>query len=161
MTNRHPTHTDALPVAGAPLDLQVRYHTARGRKLQSQAMGTFLTELWHGLPNTLPTMVSWLKRWNQRARTREVLEACSDRTLADIGIPREHIALIAKGLDHRDPVALAQHGWRPRLAAALYQVGFARPEQRQVVRELSAYSDDDLNDLGIRRSDIPQIARAA
>jgi uncharacterized protein YjiS (DUF1127 family) len=161
MTNRHQTHTDSLPEATAPLDLQVRYHTARGRKLQSQAMSTLLTGLWHSLPHALPTMVSWLKRWNERARTREALMACSDRTLADVGIAREHIAAVAKGVDHRDPVALAQQGWRPRLAAAFYQFGFTRPEERRVVRELSAYSDDDLNDLGIRRSDIPRIARAA
>ena len=227
MTNRYPTHTDFLPEPTAPLDLQVRYHTARGRKLQSQAMGAYLAKLWHGLPNALPTMANWLKRWNQRARTREALmacsdrtladvgiarehialvakgvdhrdpaalvprgwrpglatalptmvgwlerwnqrartrealEACSDRTLADVGIAREHIALVAKGVDHRDPIALGEHGWRPRLAAVLYQLGFARPEQRRVLRELSAYSDADLNDLGIRRSDIAQIARAA
>ncbi len=118
MTNRHPTPTDTLPEGSAPLDLQVRYHTARGRKLQSQAMSAVLAELWHGLPKALPAMVSWLANWNQRARTREALEACSDRTLADVGIAREDIALVAKGIDHRDPVALAQHGLRPRLASA-------------------------------------------
>jgi uncharacterized protein YjiS (DUF1127 family) len=159
MTTRYPIHTDALP--DAPLDLQVRHHTARGRKLQSQAMGATLTKLGHALPRALPAMAGWLVRWNQRVLTREALEACSDRTLADIGIPREHIALVAKGVDHRDPIAVSQYGWRPRLASALQQLGFLRPEQRRVRRELESYTDRELNEIGINRGDIPQIARTA
>lgn len=161
MTTRHPIHTTDLPEAAAPLDLQVRYHTARGRKLQSQAMGAILAHLWHGLPRALPALLGAAKRWNQRVATREALIACSDRTLADIGIPREHIALVAKGVDHRDPIVMSQHGWRPRLTAVLYRLGVARPEERRVLRELSTYSDPELDDIGIRRSDIPQIARTA
>jgi uncharacterized protein YjiS (DUF1127 family) len=107
-------------------------------------------------------MAGWLVRWNQRVRTREALEACSDRTLADIGIPREHIALVAKGVDHRDAEALRQHGWRPRLVQVLQAVGLFLPEhQRQVRRELEAYTDRELNEIGINRADIPQIARTA
>jgi uncharacterized protein YjiS (DUF1127 family) len=49
----------------------------------------------------------------------------------------------------------------PRLAAMLQWQGFARPEQRQVLRELSALSDPELADIGIHRSNIPQIARTA
>jgi len=49
----------------------------------------------------------------------------------------------------------------PRLAAVLQRLGFARPEQRRVLRELSALSDPELADIGIHRSNIPQIARTA
>jgi len=160
MTTRYPIHTDSLSEA-APLDLRVRYHTARGRKLQSQVMGAHLAKLGHGLTRALPALANGLVRWNQRVHTREALMACSDRTLADIGIPREHIGLVAKGVDHRDPIAVSQHGWRPRLAAVLHKLGFASPEQRRVLRELSAYTEPELNDLGISRSDIARIARTA
>jgi len=49
----------------------------------------------------------------------------------------------------------------PRLTAVLQRLGFARPEQRRVLRELSALSDAELYDIGIHRSNIPQIARTA
>ena len=49
----------------------------------------------------------------------------------------------------------------PRLAAVLQWLGFARPEQRRVLRELSTLSDAELYDIGIHRSNIPQIARTA
>jgi uncharacterized protein YjiS (DUF1127 family) len=49
----------------------------------------------------------------------------------------------------------------PSLAAVLQWLGFARPEQRRVLRELSALSDSELYDIGIHRSNIPQIARTA
>ena len=161
MTTRYPITTNTLPDADAPLDLQVRYHAARARKLQAQVMAATLTNLWHGLPRAWHATTSWLVRWSRRVQTREALEACSDRTLADIGIPREHIALIAKGVDHNDPVAVSQYGWRPRLVSALHRLGVARPEQRRIRRELAAYSDAELDDIGIRRSDIPAIARSA
>jgi uncharacterized protein YjiS (DUF1127 family) len=124
-------------------------------------MAEFLANTWHALTRALPALAEWLARWNDRVVTREALEACSDRTLADIGIPRAHIALVAKGVDHRDAHALAQHGWQPRLVTALQHFGFSRPEQRRVRRELAAYSDTELDDIGIHRSDIPAIARTA
>jgi uncharacterized protein YjiS (DUF1127 family) len=41
-------------------------------------------------------------------------------------------------------------------------VGLFLPEhQRQVRRELEAYTDRELNEIGINRADIPQIARTA
>jgi uncharacterized protein YjiS (DUF1127 family) len=159
MTTRYSLNADALP--DAPLDLQVRHHTARGRKLQSRAMAETITTIGHALPRALPAMAGWLVRWNQRVLTREALEACSERTLADIGIPCEHIALVAKGVDHRDPIAISQYGWRPRLTSVLHALGIARPEQRRVRRELEAYTDRELNEIGINRGDIPQIARTA
>jgi uncharacterized protein YjiS (DUF1127 family) len=36
-----------------------------------------------------------------------------------------------------------------------------RREQRRIYRELTAYSDRDLEEIGIRRSDIAGIARSA
>lgn len=156
MTLTSRAHTSTEPEVDIPLDLQVRKHAALARKLQSAAMTDFLAGRW----NVLSTISTWLVRWNRRVHTREALEACSERTLADIGIPREHIALVAKGVDHNDPVAVSQYGWWPRLVQALQAMG-SRPEQLRVQRELSAYSDRELNEIGVRRSDIGQIARTA
>ena len=97
-----------------------------------------MTDFLAGRWNVLSTISSWLVRWNRRVHTREALEAFSERTLADIGIPREHIALVAKGVDHNDPVAVSQYGWWSRLVQALQAMGFSRPEQLRVQRDLSA-----------------------
>ena len=35
----------------------------------------------------------------------------------------------------------------------------ARREQRQIYRELDAYTDRELDEIGVRRADIPVIAR--
>jgi uncharacterized protein YjiS (DUF1127 family) len=153
--------TDHGPEVDVPLDLQVRAHAARARKLQSAAMAEFLANTWHALSRAPLVLVRGLVRWNQRLATREALDACSDRTLADIGIAREHITLVAKGVDHRDADALVQYGWRPRLVTALQHLGFPRPEERRVRRELEAYSDRELNEIGIDRGDIGRIARTA
>ncbi len=148
MTTRYPTHTNTLDEVEVPL--------------QAEAMAEFLAKSWYALPRALPSLWSWLVRWNQRVQTREALEACSERTLADIGIPREHIALVAKGVDHRDLAALSQHGWQPRMTQALQHLGLYRPAaERQVRRELQAYTDRELNEIGINRGDIPHIARTA
>jgi uncharacterized protein YjiS (DUF1127 family) len=81
--------------------------------------------------------------------------------LADIGIAREDIPLIARGIDPHD-YDLAAVGWRGRWAwmrGRLDAMRKAGRQQRQVYRELMAYRDHELDDLGIRRVDIPTIAR--
>lgn len=162
MTTRYSIHTNPLSEVEVPLDLRVRRHSAQARKLQAEAMAEGMANSWHALTRALPALWGSLVRWNQRVQTREALEACSERTLADIGIPREHIALVAKGVDHRDPVALARHGWQPRLVQALHDLGVYQPaEQRRVRRELGGYTDRELNEIGINRGDIPAIARTA
>jgi uncharacterized protein YjiS (DUF1127 family) len=130
-------------------DLEVRSQVDRARQLRAEAVAETIVAAYDGLAHALRTCVAWLARRRREAQARHALEQCSDRTLADIGIRRDQIALIAKGL-------LAQHAERER--------GEARPnrrEQRRVRRELMLYSDEELTDLGIRRGDIPDISRAA
>ncbi len=124
-------------------------------------MAESIASAWHGLTHALKVSASWLARQRRQSETRLALMACSDRTLADIGIPREHIHLAAKGVDVGDPVAVSQAGWRPRLVAALRRLGVPSAEQRRVFRELMAYNDRELEEIGVRRSDIPMLARAA
>ena len=93
--------------------------------------------------------------------TRRALMACSDRTLADIGIPRGQIELASRGVDLRNPIAVGEAAPWPRLLASLRRMHEKRREQLRVVRELGAYSDRELDEIGLRRSDIPAIARTA
>jgi uncharacterized protein YjiS (DUF1127 family) len=162
MTIQHSFHPNPLPeVSDAALDLQMRAYVARARKLQAEAVAETMIVVWRGLSRGLRASVSWLAEQRRRALTRNALMACSDRTLADIGIPRDHIDLVARGVDLRDAVAVGQAGLWPRFAAATRRFGLPGPEQRRVYRELMTYSDRELDELGVRRTDIPAIARAA
>jgi uncharacterized protein YjiS (DUF1127 family) len=105
------------------------------------------------------SLVLWLRRRN----TRHALRQLSDRELEDIGTTRAGIPLFARQGDpwQRLPgdavliVALGSlieriESWRDR-----------RRHQLQVYRELAAYSDRDLSELGLARRDIPKIARTS
>lgn len=143
----------------APLDVVVQQHARHARKLQSEAVARSVT----GMPGALRAGWLWWMRRQREAETRRRLNACSDWMLADIGVAREHIDLAAKGVDVGDPsaVLLHQQGWWQRMKAAFAELRPLEPKQRRVFAELSAYSEQDLQDIGIRRADIRAIARAA
>jgi uncharacterized protein YjiS (DUF1127 family) len=99
--------------------------------------------------------------WARGLHTRHELMRLSDRALADIGTTPGEVAAFARQSDPwrqlpRDAVfvlaldALLERveGWRDR-----------RRQAAQVYRELMAYSDSELTELGIRRRDIRAIAR--
>jgi uncharacterized protein YjiS (DUF1127 family) len=95
--------------------------------------------------------------WLQQRRTRHALMACSDRVLADIGIAREDIPQLARGRN-----ALVTHepfGWFDSLRSSLHEILAAGRARRREQAELMAYSDQELDDLGIRRIDIPAIIK--
>jgi uncharacterized protein YjiS (DUF1127 family) len=149
MTIRHP-HPNLLPEGNdRAFDLQVRSQVDRARQLRAEAVAETIVAAYDGLAHALRTWATWLARHRREARARHALAQCSDRTLADIGIRRDQIPLIAKGV-------LARHAERERDEARAN-----RREQRRVRRELMLYSDEELSDLGIRRRDIPDISRAA
>ena len=165
MTEHHPFHSlvhgSASPEVEVPFDLQVRRHAARARQMQAEAMAASLADAWRGLSHGIRASANWLLEQHRRAATRRALMACSDRTLADIGIPREHIHLAARGVDVRDPVAVSEAGLWQRLVASIRRTHERRREQLRVYRELGAYSDRDLEEIGLRRSDVPAVARSA
>jgi uncharacterized protein YjiS (DUF1127 family) len=113
------------------------------------------------LLNGLRASAHWVARQYRQAESRRALAACSDRTLADLGISREHIYLAARGVDVRDPIAVSQAAPWPRLIASIGRMHQRRREQLRVYRELMAYSDRELEEIGLRRRDIPAIARTA
>jgi uncharacterized protein YjiS (DUF1127 family) len=95
--------------------------------------------------------------WLQQRRTERLLMACSDRVLADIGIERDDIPLVARG---QDPLqAHPGSGWFASLRASLSEAFAARRLWRRQQVELMAYSDQELADIGIRRRDITSLVR--
>lgn len=97
----------------------------------------------------------------RRSDTSAILMRCSDRSLADIGIERRQIPLIARGINPRAPEAgqsaLSRwwHGRRLRRDA----IRLARRDRRRLHEELMAYEDRELDDIGIRRADITAVLR--
>ncbi|MEQ8356531.1 MAG: DUF1127 domain-containing protein [Kiloniellaceae bacterium] len=79
-----------------------------------------------------------LRRLGERRELREMLALRSDRLLADIGFSREQLAT--------------------EIDAAVNASQQRREIERQTLRELGAYSDRELDDIGIRRDDIRRIA---
>jgi uncharacterized protein YjiS (DUF1127 family) len=120
-----------------------------------------LAGTWRGLSHAIGTAAGRLREQRRRAQARRALMACSDRTLADIGIPRGSIHLAVRGVDLADPVAVREAEPWPRLVASIRRWQHSRRERRRVERELAAYSDRELEEIGVRRGDIPAIARAA
>ena len=106
-----------------------------------------------------PSRLGAFGAWLEQRRTERLLMACSDRVLADIGIAREDIPLVARG---QDP--LQEHagsGWFANLRASLSQALAAHRQWRRQQAELMAYSDEELAELGINRRDIRAVVRGA
>ena len=149
------------PLRAPPSYAELERHIARGRQLRAETTSQMAASASGAVSRLLRRTGARLARWQQQRHTREALMECSDRVLADVGIPREHIPLIAWGVD---PATIEQReGWPPiwwrALAARIEAVRRARRDRRRVEGELMAYSDRDLDEIGIRRVDIPTIAR--
>jgi uncharacterized protein YjiS (DUF1127 family) len=101
--------------------------------------------------------------WLRGLRSTHELDRLSDRALADIGTTRGDLPAFARASDpwrqlpKEAALALAL-GRLIERAEAWYE---RRRRQARVYRELMAYSDRDLDELGVDRRDIPGIARAA
>lgn len=113
------------------------------------------THLDDGIGRLVSAAAGTIARWYRQAATRRALMACSDRVLADIGIERDDIPAMAGSSS--GSFAAGPVNWRDTLTQRLET---AR-RRRRIYRELMAYSDRDLDELGIRRRDISGIARAA
>ena len=164
MTTQNTHHTpNSEPAFRYPSPDELRYHVARGKRLQSEAVASGLATAARQLSGALAASWRWLLARHRAAELRRALMMCSDRTLADIGIAREHIDLVARGVDPQavEPETLTWRGRGAALLARLDNVRQRQRERRRVYRELMDYSENDLNDLGISRRDIPLIARSA
>lgn len=139
---------------------ELERHLANARELRARATAQILTAAGRGMALPFRALGARVAGWQQQRATREALSGCSDRVLADIGIARDDIPLLARGVDPRAESGVTPwwHGWRElpaRIAAARRE----RRHWRRVRRELMAYDDRELDEIGIRRADIPVIAR--
>jgi uncharacterized protein YjiS (DUF1127 family) len=112
-------------------------------------------QLGHGIWRLVTGTTDTVGRWYRQAATRSALMACSDRVLADVGIEREDIPAIARASAGRSRSETVN--WRDALSRRLEGIR----QRRRVYRELMAYSDRELDELGIGRGDIDRITRAA
>ena len=144
----------------------VERHIARAHRLRAEATAQMLAAAFRGPAGALRALGARLAEWRRQRRTYDILMRCSDRTLADIGIAREDIALVARGIDPAsDPrsAGIVGRKWSEmwvRLRAILARLDRARSAQRawrHAYRELMAYTDRELDELGIRRADIAAI----
>ena len=131
------------------------------RQERAEATAAMIAAAFRGTARGLQLLLAQVVRWERRRATREALMRCSDRVLADIGIAREDIPLVAKGIDPvayqlRDP---APRRWWQAARARLDAARQAHRERRRLYRELDAYNDRELEEIGLRRTDVPAIAR--
>jgi uncharacterized protein YjiS (DUF1127 family) len=144
-----------------PSYAEINHHVRIAQRLRAEAAAQMLLEAGRGLAGMLDPVWTGLARWRERRKTCDALMRCSDRVLADIGIERENIPLIARGLDpaqHQSRLDALRRRWaaaRDRLETARE----ARRERLRVYRELMAYRDHELDDLGVRRTDIARMVR--
>jgi uncharacterized protein YjiS (DUF1127 family) len=138
-------------------------YVADARQLRAEANVPLLTDAGRAAMRALRRLRALLARWQERRQTYDALMRCSDRVLADIGIEREQIPLITKGIDPSRYESAGDAAWRRWAAvrARLVATREARREQRRVYRELMAYRDQELDDFGVRRADVAAIARGA
>jgi uncharacterized protein YjiS (DUF1127 family) len=144
-----------------PSHEEINRYVARAQQLRAEATAQMLIAAGRRLSGALRPLLAGLARWQERRRTYDALMRCSDRVLADIGIAREDIPLIARGLEpsRHESGAYAMRPWWAAARACLEAAREARRERRRVYRELMTYRDHELDDLGVRRSDIANIAR--
>jgi uncharacterized protein YjiS (DUF1127 family) len=162
MNQEHRFH---LVKAGLPPAFQtpaeLRHIVTGARQERAEATAAMIGSAFRGTARALRHLLAQAVRWQRRRATRSALMRCSDRVLADIGIAREHIPLVAKGVDPAEyqPREPALRRLWTAAQARLDAARETRRTRRQVYRELDAYSDRELEEIGLRRADIPAIAR--
>ncbi len=78
---------------------ELNRHIERARTLRSEASAAMLAAMLRALVGPLRAPLAGTARWWQRRATEAALTRCSDRVLADVGIERDDIPLVARGID--------------------------------------------------------------
>ncbi len=111
---------------------------SRPRNLFSHSLGPKRTTRAAGTLKLWSTASRTVWRWFQRGRNRYPLNQLSDRMLADIGFDSHNLAAqVNRGLNSQRE---------------------ARRQEARIYRELMAYTDAELDDIHVKRVDIPAIA---
>jgi uncharacterized protein YjiS (DUF1127 family) len=146
-----------------PTPEEIEWHVARGRQMQAEAIAARVRRTGAAGRDLIRQLGGVLRRRRCEWVTREQLAALGDRALADIGIPRQAIPYVARGIQWHDR-DLSETAWqRRRRHASVWLAAWRERRQRQhaIYRELMAYSDRELDELKVFRSDIRRIASAA
>ena len=152
---------------GFESNTDVEWHIARAHRLRAEVTARMLAAAFRAMAGAVRALGAPVAKWQRQRRTYDLLMRCSDRTLADIGIAREDIALVARGVDPgRDQrgARFVRRGWCATwaqlraLPARLERARRAQREWRRAYGELMAYTDRELDELGIRRADIAAVS---
>jgi uncharacterized protein YjiS (DUF1127 family) len=98
---------------------ELNHHIERARVLRSEVSAAMLTAAFRAPARPLRAALAGAGRWWQQRATEAALTRCGDRVLADVGIERDNIPLVARGIDpHQDPrpAGLVGHRWPAMLA---------------------------------------------
>jgi len=160
LDTKNAADTAAVPRTSFPTTDEIDVHVRRAHKLRAEMAAAGLSAAFSVLVRPLRVVGGAIGRWQERMQLKQVLMDRSDRLLADIGAERHNIDAFLRGekLDrHADdpPFEL----WRS-LPARIGAISQTRQERKQIENELMAYQDSELDDIGIHRADIPQIARS-
>lgn len=134
-------------------------HIRHARQLQAQAMADGLRSVARRVGRTMVPVKQATRARFETWAAEHSLARLSDRSLADIGLPRHAIAHAVRGQEwHDDPAGAATARRAGSLMSRFAAWRERQARRRQALRELMAYSDRDLEELGIFRSDIPRLA---
>jgi uncharacterized protein YjiS (DUF1127 family) len=106
-------------------------------------------------------LVDAVARLLRRRAVYDELMALDDRLLADIGLTRTDVAIVARTASAASaPARLADAtvDRRPGLLAMVIRLVRARLERRRTINELMALDDRMLADIGLTRADLPALA---
>lgn len=151
---------------GFESNTDVEWHIARAHRLRAEVTARMLAAAFRAMVGAVRALGAPVANWQRQRRTYDVLMRCSDRTLADIGIAREDIALVARGIDPgrgQRGARFVRRGWSATwaqlraLPARLDRARRAQREWRRAYGELTAYTDRELDEIGIRRADISAV----
>jgi uncharacterized protein YjiS (DUF1127 family) len=144
-----------------PTHAELNWHLQRARRLQAEATADMLRQAGRGVARGWNALLSPLTQRRRQWQTADALMRCSDRVLADVGIAREDIPLVARGIDPHtyEPTSARLWRWWHTMRMRLDAAREARRERRRVYRELMAYNDRELEEIGVRRSDVGRLVR--
>ena len=152
--------TTALQHDAFPTNEEIDAYVRRAQRLRAEATAAGLSTAIGVLIRPLRMIGGMIGRWQERAQHKQALMSRSDRLLADIGVERDGIDAFLRGEkpDHRpvDPVVERRRGLFVRIERNRQVL----QERKRIENELMAYKDSELDDIGIHRADIPEIARS-
>lgn len=152
--------TSALPNSTFPTLDEIDVYVRRAQRLRAEVTVAGLSTVFKALVRPLRMIGGVMGSWQERTQLKQALMRRSDRLLTDIGVERDGIDVFLRGeKPDRHPVD-PPFELRQGLLAQIERNRQVRLERKRIESELMAYKDSELDDIGIHRIDIPEIARS-